>query len=344
MADKPAFNPNGDYNKPKFDPSAPIGAAQVSSEQAQIAALPNANAQAASQAVNNTPLGANPSHISDQVAALDAAQTSNPNHNHFEKLAPLVGGAGLASLGESALAKVGGAAIGGAGGDAAAQLTTTGKVDPSQSLAAGATMAAGEGIGQTVLSPLAKWISTTKAGGGKLLQAAAEKAATQPVELSPETNKLAEQIMAQGKRGNGNVKVVSDLMARLGTNPNAPVGAGEGPLLYPEARDFQSNASRLSASESMDAKGNLKSLVAQFSKSFGADVQSAADQAGVGDIHRAGMQQYATAASKGKAVDTAKDLLTHQALKGAAQAGGAVAGGGAAYDILQKFGVVHWPK
>lgn len=332
MADKPAFNPNGDYNKPKFDPSAPIGAAQVSPEQAQIAALPNANAQAASQAINNTPLGANPSHISDQVAALDAAQTSNPNHNHFEKLAPLVGGAGLASLGESTLAKVGGAAIGGAGGDAAAQLTTTGKVDPSQSLAAGATMAAGEGIGQTVLSPLAKWISTTKAGGGKLLQAAAEKAATQPVELSPETNKLMEQIMQQDKSGNTAPKVVKDLLTRVGPNPNAPAGVPEQPLTYPEARDFQSNASRLSASESMNAKGSMKSLVAQFAKSLSGDVQSAADQAGVGDIHRAGMQQYATAAGKDKILDTAKAVASNKVAQGVGAAG--------TYELLKKFGVL----
>lgn len=335
MADKPAFDPSGAYNKPKFDPNAPIGAAQVSPEQAQIAALPNAAQQAKTQTQNATPLGPNPTNLVD----LAESQVATPNHNHFEKLAPLVAGSGAAGLVEGAAAKIAAAGAGGAGGDAAAQLTTTGKVNPIQSAEAGAGMAVGEGIGQTILSPLAKWISTTKAGGGKLLQAAAEKAATQPVELSPETNKLMEQIMQQDKSGNTAPKVVKDLLTRVGPNPNAPAGVPEQPLTYPEARDFQSNASRLSASESMNAKGSMKSLVAQFSKSLSGDVQAAADQAGVGDIHRAGMQQYATAASKGKVVDTAKGLLTDQALKGAAQAGGAVAGGGTIYALLRKFGV-----
>lgn len=327
MADKPAFDPSGAYNKPKFDPNAPIGAAQVSPEQAQIAALPNAAQQAKAQTQNATPLGPNPTNLVD----LAESQVATPNHNHFEKLAPLVAGSGAAGLVEGAVAKIAAAGAGGAGGDAAAQLTTTGKVNPIQSAEAGAGMAVGEGAGQ-VLSPIAKWIASSKGSGARLLQAALDKAGSAPVELSPETNKIMEQIMQQDRSGNTAPKVVKDLLARVGPNPTAPANAEPGPLTYGEARNFQSNASRLSSGEAMNAKGSMKSLMAQFSKSLSGDVQAAADSAGAGDIHRAGMQQYAAASSRNQAASVAG-----KAALGLTAGGGGVLG---AIEVLKKFGVL----
>lgn len=307
----------------------------LSPEAASVAKLPNANAQAASQAANNTPLGANPTDLGDKIASAQATGALPPSNPQLDKLAPVVAGGGAAGLAEGAIAKVGLAGAGGAVGDAAQQLTSTGKINPIQSAEAGAGMAAGEGVGQA-LSPLAKYIGASKSAGAQMLQAAADKAGSAPVQLSPESDAILDKIVKQSKLGGTVPKAISDLLDRVGQFSKT-----DAPLTYEDARTLQSNISSLSANEKMALKGELRYLLPQFAKSFGADVQAGADAAGAGQLHRVGMMQYAQAAAKGKAVDTAKDLLTNQALKGAATAGGAAAAGGAGYALLRKFGVVH---
>lgn len=298
----------------------------LSKEAQSVATLPNANAQAASQSVNNTPLGANPTHISDQVAALDAQQSSNPNHNHFEKLAPMVAGVGAAGLAEGAVAKTALAGAGGAAGDAAAQLTSTGKINPVQSAESGAAMATGEGLGQA-LSPLGKYISASKSAGAQMLQAAADKAGSAPIQLSGESDAILDKIVKQSKLGGTVPKAISDLLDRVGQFSNP-----ETPLTYEDARTLQSNISALSANEKMALKGELRYLLPKFAQSFEQDVQAGADAAGVGQLHRVGMMQYAAASTKGKVLDTAKDIATSK--------GAAAVGGGVGYELLKKFGVI----
>lgn len=326
MADKPAFNPSGDYKKPKFDPSAPIGAAPLSPEQATIASLPNAAQQAKDQTQNATPLGAAPASLGDNIAAAQATGALPPSNPQLDKLAPVVAGGGAAGLAEGALAKVGLAGAGGAVGDAAQQLTSTGKVNPIQSAVAGAGMAAGEGVGQA-LSPLGKYISASKSAGAQMLQAAADKAGSAPVNLSPESDAILDKIVKQSKLGGTVPKAISDLLDRAGqfSNPDTP-------LTYEDARTLQSNISSLSANEKMALKGELRYLLPQFAKSFSQDVSSAADAAGVGQLHRVGMMQYAQAAQKGKVLDTAKDIATSK--------GAAAVGGGVGYELLKKFGII----
>lgn len=346
MADKPAFNPSGDYKKPKFDPSAPIGAAQLSPEQATIASLPNAAQQAkASQPQLGDP-NANLSQSQLGESATDIPTAANVLEHSvgpagFAAKHPVQAAAAIpgALLGAAvAPATIAGAAgVGAAGAGMGSQVTQvlSGK-NPlsSDSLTeTGKNTAIGGAVGATLgtVSPVAQWISASKASGAKFLQAAADKAATQAVTLSPETNKLVDEIMQQDASGNPAPGVIKKLLERLGPNPNSLAGAEPGPLTYPEARNFQSNASRLSAAEKLDDKGSMKALMAKFSKSFGQDVSSAADDAGVGTLHRAGMQQYATASSRDKILST----VGKAALASTGIGGSAIAG----YELLKKFGV-----
>lgn len=312
-------------------------------EAAQVAALPDAAAQSkATQPqigdpnakLSQSQLG--DSAVAGQPTAASLLEASVPGvfaAKHPIQAAATIPGALLGAA--AAPAGIAGAALTGAAGAGmgtqVSQVLTGKNPLSSESLnETGQNTAIGGATGAIAgsISPIAKWITSSKTSGGAMLEAAAKKAANQPVELSPETNEIVEKIMKLGKTGQTPPKVVSDLMARMGPNPNAPANADEGPLLYPEARDFQSNASALSASEKLDAKGPMKAYMAQFSKSLSRDIQSAADEAGAGDIHRAGMQQYAAAISRNKAASTALKV-------GAPLAGAAYP----AYEVLKKFGV-----
>lgn len=319
-------------------------------EAAQVAALPDAAAQSkATQPqigdpnakLSQSQLG--DSAVAGQPTAASLLEASVPGAfaaKHPIQAAAAIPGALLGAA--AAPAGIAGAALTGAAGAGmgtqVSQVLSGKNPLSSESLnETGQNTAIGGATGAAAgsISPLAKWIGASKSTGATLLQKAADKAANQPVELSPETNKLMDQIMQQDKSGNTAPKVIKDLLTRVGPNPNAPAGAEPGPLTYPEARDFQSNASRLSAGESMNAKGSMKALMAQFSKSLSADVQASADTAGVGDIHRMGMQQYATAAGKDKLIDAAKDVAKSKT----GQAIGVGIGIEGAHAVLKKFGV-----
>jgi len=148
-------------------------------------------------------------------------------------------------------------------------------------------------------SSLAKWISSSKSKGAELLQYASSKAGNAPVQISPQTDRIVEEIVKEGNLGGSPPKIISDFLKRVGpTTKMNP--AEELPLTYDEARILQSNASQLSASEKMGMKGRMGGLMKQFANSFSNDVQAAADQAGVGAEHSAGMQEYATASSRNR--------------------------------------------
>lgn len=158
----------------------------------------------------------------------------------------------------------------------------------------------GEGIGEKVVSPLVRWIGSSKAAGAALLQKASATAGNAPVELSPQTNELVEKIATQSKLGGKMPKVISDLLERVGPSTKQPAFGAPNPLTYDEARILQSNASQLSSEEAQQFKGSLKGLLKQFSNSFSSDVQATADKAGVGAEHAAGMKEYATASARNR--------------------------------------------
>lgn len=182
-----------------------------------------------------------------------------------------------------------------------------GGTPPKEALAT----AAGTTATGAVLSPLARWLASSKSVGAKALQAASQKVGNAPVELSPKTNELVEEIVREGKSGGIVPKVITDLLDRVGPSTRQAAEAAPGPLTYNEARSFQSNASQLSAAEQMGLKGRMKSLIPEFAKSFGRDVQAAADAGGAGPEHAIGMQEYATASSRNRALAKAGKAIPY---------------------------------
>jgi hypothetical protein len=163
--------------------------------------------------------------------------------------------------------------------------------------------AAGTTALSAVIPPLVKWIKASKTIGAKALQAASEKAGNAPVELSSQTNELVDKIIQQSKLGGGAPpKIITDLLDRVGPSTRVAAEANPGPLTYDEARILQGNASTLSVNEANNLKGQMKSLFPRFAKSFANDVQAAADAAGAGPEHAIGMQEYAAASSRNRAL------------------------------------------
>ena len=158
----------------------------------------------------------------------------------------------------------------------------------------------GEGIGEKVVGPLSEWIGSSKTFGAKMLQEASAKAGSAPVELSPKTNQLIDEIVAEGKSGGKIPKVISDLLERVGPSVKQAAEAEPGPLTYEEARRFQGNLSSMSTNEKLDLKGRLKYLIPETAKSFSGDVQAGANKAGIGPQHAIGMNEYATASSRNR--------------------------------------------
>jgi polyhydroxyalkanoate synthesis regulator phasin len=186
-----------------------------------------------------------------------------------------------------------------------------------------------EGI-TAAASPLVKWITSSKTAGAQLLQQAAQKAGNAPIELSPQTNEIVDEIVQQGKLGGTIPKVVTDLLDRVGPTARHAADANPGPLTYNEARILQSNAGQMSAAEAMALKGKLKYLVPQLAKSLSQDVQTGADAAGIGQLHAAGMKEYASA--------SARNRVAAKVGKAAVKAAPYLAGASAAYEFAKTAG------
>ena len=167
--------------------------------------------------------------------------------------------------------------------------------------------------------------------GAQLLNQALAKGGGAPVELSPKTNEIVDDIVSSGKLGGKVPKVVSDLLERVGPSTKQAAEAEPGPLTYKEARTLQSNINGMSTEERLGMNKQLQHLMPKLAKSFSQDVQTAADKAGIGDLHSAGMGQYATAARIEGMKQAAKEKVVIPALKGAAGAAGA----GGAYTLWE---------
>jgi hypothetical protein len=237
-----------------------------------------------------------------------------------------LGGTAMAEVGAAAkvptLLRMLGTASGAGFGAGAGNIAGGGS--PKEALGtAGVTTAATMAL--EPLSPFLKWLTSSKSAGAKLLQQASSKAGKAAVELSPKTNEIVEKLAEYSKLGGKQIKVISDLLERVGPSTKQAAEAVPGPLTYDEARILQSNASQLTSEEQQGLKGAQKALMKQFAKSFGQDIQKTADAAGVGKQHAAGMKEYALA--------SARNRVAGKVVKAAPYVGGAVAG----YDILHRL-------
>lgn len=152
----------------------------------------------------------------------------------------------------------------------------------------------------------------TKAKAGKLFSEAMDKAANAPVNLSPETVDPLQRTQQLAMAGGKPFGTADKLFQRIQTI---------NPLSYQEARDFSQNMS-LSPEEKMGLKGSMRYQVPRLSRAFNNDVQTAADNAGVGDVHRQAMQTYRRASQISDVGDRVKKYGGRAAL-GAAGLGGA---------------------
>jgi len=153
-------------------------------------------------------------------------------------------------------------------------------------------------------------------------------------EIRPILDRAQELSGVRGTPGRGSspVKVITDLAKTL----KSPGPGSSGPLQelpYSAARDFSSAAGRLSAQEKQNANPVMQRQVALLAKALNSANESAAEQAGLGEVYRAAMKEYRQAQQMKEAATTVG--------KGAL----AAIGGGAALTIAKKLldplGIFH---
>jgi len=97
-------------------------------------------------------------------------------------------------------------------------------------------------------------------------------------------------------------KVVKDFLTRV-TDPN------RGAMTFSEARDFYSNASRLSADEAGRLTPIMKQAVGQFRADLNQALTDAAGQVGKGRDYQQAMQEYHTAMQNQARVEAFKNFV-----------------------------------
>jgi hypothetical protein len=140
-----------------------------------------------------------------------------------------------------------------------------------------------------------------------------------PVNVTKPGN-TALRIQDLANSGGSMPKVVRDFLKRV-TDPD------KGPLTYAEARDFYSNATRLSADEAQRLTGSMKLQVAKFTSDLDAAISGAADRVGKLDQYRKAMGEYHSAMRLQALGQGVKDAAVSTAAKAAAGAGAGAVGG-----------------
>lgn len=126
------------------------------------------------------------------------------------------------------------------------------------------------------------------------------------------------QIDQLARSGGSMPKVVRDFLRRT-TDPDSA------PLTYAEARDFYSNATRISVDEFNRLTPTMKLKLGQFTHELGKSIGGAADEAGVGDQYSGAMDEYKNAARLEAKVKVGKELASESIRKAVPYAVGAYA-------------------
>jgi hypothetical protein len=200
------------------------------------------------------------------------------------------------------------------------ETATAPRVEQPEGLS-GAVGAALPMVGEAMIggAPVAKGaynaIPRAARAGEKFQQVSA--AAKDVVVETKEIGDAALRIYQLSERGGSMPKAVRDLLKRV-TDPAKPG------MAYPEARDFASNISRLSADEMQRLTPVMKREVAQLSAALNKANAEAAKAAGKGAEYKSAMREYA----KAKQLSDAMDVVIKRAKQAALPAAGL---GGAAY-------------
>jgi len=163
-----------------------------------------------------------------------------------------------------------------------------------------ATLGAGGGLMKDALPNAGR--------AGDLFESLNKDLANTPVPLKA-TLKPLQRITEIGERGSSLPTAVSKLLQR---------SQGIADMTFPEARDFQSSLSDLSATDKMAMGGRVSGGLKQLSKALYSDLQDAAESAGRGEDYAQAMKEYRQASGLKDTVKTAGKL----ALKGAGMYGG----------------------
>ncbi len=122
----------------------------------------------------------------------------------------------------------------------------------------------------------------SRARAGRTFESVMQSAKDQPVTLT-RSMPFLERTQQLASRGAAPVRAADQLFQRVNT---------VNPLNYPEARDFASNLSGLSAAEKMAANPTMQRSVGQLSHAFNEDVGDAAAAAGRGEDYANAMKEY----------------------------------------------------
>ena len=139
-------------------------------------------------------------------------------------------------------------------------------------------------LGDAALKPImgaADAIPSTARAGANFESLNNDLAQT-PVPLNA-TLKPLQRITEIGERGSTLPTAVSKLLQR---------SQGIADMTFPEARDFQSSLSDLSATDKMAMGGRVSGGLKQLSKALYTDIQDAAENAGRGDDYAQAMKEY----------------------------------------------------
>ncbi len=122
-------------------------------------------------------------------------------------------------------------------------------------------------------------------------------------------------------------KVMNDFLNRIPAHNSEP-------MLFPEARDFQASAGRLSASDKMAINPPMAAQVSGLAKALSEANQSAADSAGVGKLYGDAMNEYRQAMKLKDFKENATDIAKQIAKKALIYGPGVGLGDYAAHKII----------
>jgi len=163
------------------------------------------------------------------------------------------------------------------------------------------------------------------ARAGRTLQTVKEKAGSVPIDVNT-AGSTALEIQRLAESGGAMPKVVRDFLRRS-TDPT------KGDITFAEARDFYSNASRLSANETQRLTPVMHRQLAKFTHELRTATEQAAETVGQGGAFKQGMGEY----RKASQLRTLGKKVTTDTGKSLRQGIGFGLGTGVAYGLYRKI-------
>lgn len=256
-------------------------------------------------------------------------------HGAGSVLAPVAIGASIPALTAAPAATIGGMAMGTAGaglGSAGGRSIARAMGGGEQAQELGGELGGlaggfGGGAAGARLIPKATAMVPSAERAGRNFERVMQAAGTMPVDLTKASAPVIRALELERAGSGAPPPVISKMAERIPQHTDMP-------MTFKEARDFQSNAGRLSAAESLNAKPQMKAQVAQLAKALADENQSVAEKAGVGDLYAKAMKEYRQAKTIEGVKENAKDLAKSTAAKYILGGAGLGAGYGIARKVL----------